>query len=209
MYLFNRTARLGFGHARDGIEWAVTVTEKVNQITSLDAGLWVPVMSPGVNAVSWGCTLETLADMEAADAKLQADSIFNDLLEQGATKLTGTVDDEVAQFVERPAATPDATHVAVVRAQLSNGALQRGIAAGVEIAHRATAIGGLPTSFLVAVTGQYGGCGWITAGSSLKQLEEAEQAINTNADFVAFLDGEAASCYQPGVTTQSIWKRVI
>jgi hypothetical protein len=209
MYLFTRMARLAPGHARDGLEWAVGLTETVNQVTSLNVGLWTPVLSPGVGTLSWGMAVETLTDIEDGEAKLMADPMYLDAVERGATIITGDVDDQTAQFISNPDSPADATHVAVVQSQIANGAFKSGVEAGVEIADRATKISGLPTAFLMSVTGTYAGCAWITAARSLRELEAAQQAINGNADFIAFLDGPAGTCYLPGVTTQSIWRRIV
>lgn len=97
--------------------------------------------------------------------------------------------------------------MAVVESRFANGAFARGMEVGIEIARRASAIGS-PTAFLLSVTGAYAGCMWLSPAASLRELEAGEQAVRSDADFVAFLDREAASCFLPGVTTQSIWARV-
>ncbi|HEX2849931.1 MAG TPA: hypothetical protein VHN98_05240 [Acidimicrobiales bacterium] len=210
MYLFTRMARLAATHVVDGVEWAATITDKVNQITSLDVGLWASMLSPRLGAVSWGCAVESLADLEDADAKLMADPIYLDLVTKGATITTGEFDDLTAQYVFNPAPDLDAKYVAVVQGQLANGAFGRGMGVGVEIAERATAIAGgtASTSFLVGVTGGYGSCAWITGAATLRDLERAEQAVNTSAEFIALIDEKAADCFLPGVTTQEIWRRL-
>jgi hypothetical protein len=209
MYLFTRMARLSPAHYRDGIEWALGVTEKVNQITSLNVGLWSPILSPGLGTLSWGSAVETLSDLEDADAKLMADPMYLDVVEKGASMLVGTVEDQTAQFIHNPPQTGETTHVAVVETSMANGSFKRGVEVGVEIAQRATDLGGSPTAFLTGVTGTYAGCAWITSATSLAELERGEQAVNTNMDFIAFLDKEAAGCYLPGVTKQSIWRRLV
>jgi hypothetical protein len=209
MYLFTRAVRLAPGHARDGMEWAVSLTEKVNQITALNVGLWTPVMSPAVGTLSFGCAVESATDIEDAEAKLNVEPMYLDAIERGAAMLASGADDELAQFLYNPDQTPNPTHVAVVRTVIANGSFQRGVEVGIEIAQRATQLGTCPTSFLLATTGTYAGCGWISSAHSLKELEESEQAVNANPDFVSFLDSEASSCYLPGITTQSIWRRVV
>lgn len=209
MYLFNRTVRLAPGQQLAGLEWAVKITEKVNQVTGLNVGLWTPVMSPGYGSLSWGAAVETLTDLEDADAKLNADSIFIDLAMTGAAYTTGTIEEQVAQFIHNPEPNPATTHVAVVIAQMANGHFQKGMEVGVQIAERATAAGGNPTAFLVGTTGAFASCAWITAATSLKALEDGEQALYGGSDFIPFLDKEAADCYLPSSATQSIWRRVV
>jgi hypothetical protein len=210
MYLFTRQGRLAPAHLQDGIEWAIAITEKVNQITSLDVGLWSPTLSPGVGRLSWGTMVESLGDLEDAEAKLLADPMYLELAARGAELTVGGIDDTTAQFVHRPAdGAAQTTHVAVVQSQLANGGFRRGIEVGVRIAEMATEIGGLPTSFLLSSTGTYAGCAWLTNGPGLRELEAAEQAVNANPDFLTLIDEEAATCFLPGVTTQSIWRAVV
>jgi len=209
MYLFTRQAQLGNAQQTKALEWAVGITEKVNQITSMNVGLWSPILSPGVGVLSWGCGAESVGDLEDADAKLLADPMYVDAVEQGAAFITGTVNDRLAQYIENPTADPKATHVTVVEAQLRGGALKHGIEIGVEIAQKATKIGGAPTAFLLGSTGAYGGCAWITSATSIRELETAEQKVNGDSKFIALLDKEAPECFVDGTATQSIWRRIV
>jgi hypothetical protein len=209
MYLFTRQGQLALGQQLAAMEWAVGITEKVNQITSINVGLWSPMLSPGLGTLSWGAAVESLGDLEDADAKLMADPMYLDALEKGSAFFAGTIDDQVAQYVLNPDPDPATSHVAVVQTTIANGALAHGIEVGIAIAQKATEICGLPTAFLMASTGSYGGCAWITSATSVRALEAGEQAVNTNADFVALIDKEAAACFLPGVATQSIWRRVV
>lgn len=215
MYLFTRQTRLAPEHAMDGVEWAVTIAEKVNQITALDIGVWTPMFSPGVATLSFGAAVESLTDLEEAQAKLSVDSTFADLSKQGAQITVGGLDDRVAQFVVGGDAAGDAegsgstpSYVAVVESQLSNGHFGSGIAAGVEITQKATELSGLPTSFLVSTTGTYGGVAWITSASTLQELQDGEATTNANPDFLALVD-RLADNFSEGVTTQAIWRRIV
>lgn len=210
MYLFTRQTRLSPDHVRDGMEWAVGLTEKVNQITALNVGLWASMLSPGTGTISWGTTTESLTELEDASAKLMVDDMFVDMANRGAAFTNGVIEDRTAQFLHNDGdATPNPSYVAVVQSQLANGSFQRGVEAGIEIAQRAKQLGGLSTSFLIGTTGAFGSVAWITAAPTLKELEQAEQAVNMNPDFVKFLDEEASSCYLPGITTQAIWQRIV
>jgi hypothetical protein len=208
MYLFLRTTRLAPAHLLDGMEWASAVTEKVNQVTSLTVRVWTPVMSPGVGTLSWGCFVETLSDLEAAETKLLADPIYLDLVKQGAELTTGGMDDATAQLLSPiPAKAIDPTHVTVVMSQLANGNFQRGVAVGLEIAAEASRLSGLDTSFLLATTGIYGGCAWLTGATSLQELEDGQAAANADADFLALID-RSGDCFVQGATTTQISRRI-
>ena len=210
MYLFTRRTRLAPEHAIDGMEWAATIAEKVNQITSLDVGVWTPMLSPGIATLSFGAAVESLTDLEDAQAKTMVDSMFLDLAKQGAQITVGGLDDQVAQFIvgggEGPATPP--SYVAVVESRITNGRFGSGVAAGAEIAQKATELGGIPTSFLLATTGTYGGVAWISAAATLKELEEGEAAVNANPDFVRLVDQRSEN-FVDGITTQSIWRRLV
>ena len=208
MYLFTRQARLAPGQLRPGIEWAVGITEKVNQITSLNVGLWMPMLSPSLGTVSWGAAVESLGDLEDADAKLNADAMFLDAIDKGSTLVTGEVDDLVAQYLSNPDAPAETSHVAVVQSRFANGNFKRGVEVGIEIAERATKISGTPTSFLLASTGEYGGCAWISSATSIRALEASEQAVNADEHFIDYVD-KHADCFVDGITQQSIWRRVV
>lgn len=207
MYLYTRQVRLLPGRRVAGMEWARAMTEKMNQITALDIGLWTPFLSPGIGTLSWGATAETLAELDDANSKLNTDPGLLDLIGQAATLVAAAPDDRVAEYVYNPVPDLDATCVAVVESQIANGAFGRGVEVSIEIAKRAGALG-KPTAFLLGLTGGYGSCMWLSPATSIEELEAGERAIRADADFVAFLDREAPSCYLPGVPTQTIWCRI-
>jgi hypothetical protein len=210
MYLFSRTARLRPGDTRESMAWALGITEKVNQITSLNIGLWTTVLSRGVGTLSWSTVVENLTQLEDAEAKLMVDDGYLDLLDQGAQYSSGeAIDDAVGQIVAGdldPSRQP--THAAVVQAELAPGGFAKGIEAGIEIADRATKLSGLPTVFMIASTGTYGGVAWLTTASSLEALERGEQATNGDPDFIRYIVEVASKVYQAQGTTQTLFRRI-
>lgn len=210
MYLFSRTARLERGRTREAMAWAVGITEKVNQITSLNVGLWTTALSPGVGTLSWTTVVENLTQVEDAEAKLMVDDGYVDLVDQGAQFRSGdAVNDIVGQIVSGeldPSRQP--THAAVVEATLAPGGFAKGVEAGIEIADRVTKLCGLPTVFMIASTGRYGGVAWLTTASSLAELEQAEQATNGDPDFIRYIDEVAPKVYQAQGTMQTLFRRI-
>jgi hypothetical protein len=211
MYVFTRTGRLRPGKTREAMAWAVGITEKVNQITSLDIGLWTPVFSPGLGTLVWSTFVESLTDLEDANAKLMVDDGFVAEVDRGAADFTASegLDDTVAQVLSGeidPNRNP--TYVAVVQSALANGSFAKGIEAGIEIARMATEIGGIPTAFVVSSTGTYGGVAWLSGALTLEELERSEQAVNANPDFVKYVDEVASPRYLPNNTTQVIYQRL-
>ena len=212
MYLFSRTARIDTGRITDALDWALTITEKVNQISQTPVALYSTIFSPEVGTLSWSTIVESLSELEATDAKLMADNGYLDLVSQGTTyQAPGTVvDDAVASFVvaER-SETGSPAYATVTRATLASGALATGIETGVAIAHMAKAICGLPVSFLVGTTGTYGGVGWITTAESIDELQAASETLNANPEFVKLLDTKASKAFIAGSATQIMLRKVI
>ena len=209
-YLFTRSIRVS-GSLLDSMSWSARMTEKVNQIAEIQVSLWTPVMSPQINTLTWTAVVTDLAALTTTDEKLMADSGYHDLAAEGAKFNAGSgVDDQLIQYVhaDRDGAET-AQYATTVRAILAPGSFREGIALGVEIAQRARAISGRPTSFGTAATGVYGEVGWITLYDSIEQVQAAEEAINSNEDFLELLDTKANKAYLPGEARQLISRKVM
>lgn len=211
MYLFTRVARLAPGHTRDSMQWAVGITERVNQITELDVSLWTSVLSPGLGTMSWSTMVEDLEQLEVAEAKLLVEDSYVAEVDRGATYASQQgVDDYVLQILHGGFDPNHKPHyVSVVQSALANGAFARGIEVGIEIATRAGEISGLPTAFALAMTGSYGAICWMTSAETLAQLQAGEAQVNSDPAFVELVDGQAKDCYLAGVTQQSILRRIV
>lgn len=209
-YLFTRSLRVS-GNLLESMAWSVRITEKVNQIAEIPVSLWTPVMSPQINTLTWTSVVTDLAALTATDEKLMADSAYLDLVAEGAAYNAGSgVDDQLIQLVHAdPEGGDTAQYAATVRAVLAPGAFRTGIALGVEIAQRAKAIGGRPTSFGVSSTGAYGEVGWITLFDSIEQLQASEEAVNSDEAFLELLDTKASAAYLPGEARQVISRKVM
>ncbi len=212
MYLFSRRARLGSGNLRESAAWAAAITEKVNQITGLDVGLWTAVFSPGLGELVWATFIEDLAALETADAKLMVDDGYAALADQGAAFTDGSgLDDTVSQIVHGDIdPNRQITYVSVVQSTVAGGKLARGMEVGVEIAQRASKTTGVPTAFLADTTGNYGGVRWITGYENVQQLQAASEALGADQSFTNFVDKQAGVYLEaPGVTTQRIARRIV
>lgn len=213
MYLFARRARLANGHLRDSTAWAVAITEKVNQITELNVGLWTSVFSPGLGELVWATFVTDLAILETAEAKLLVDDSYVALVDKGAAfSTTEGADDTLSQLVHGDIdPNREIQYVAVIETTVASGKVGRGMELGVEIAQRAEKVTGLPTAFLADTTGNYGGVRWITGYETVEQLQAAELAISGDVKFTEFVDKEVAGVYLagPSVTTQRIARRIV
>ena len=211
MYLFIRSGRVAPGNDRAAMEWAVGITEQVNQITGIGVGLFASVFSPEAGTLSWGAFVPDLAALETAGDKLLADGAFGDNVAKGAKLGMGGLDDSLLQVIygePDPSQTPG--YVASVQSVCANGNYARGVEVGIEIAKRAERATGASTLFVLGSTGVYGGVGWLTGVADIAALEAGEQALSADADFLAYVDNEASSAYvsDPMATQQRIFRHL-
>lgn len=200
MYLFTRTARLAPGNIRESLAWAADITDRVNRIGVVEAQLWSRTMSPGLGTLVWSTVVPDLLTLETAQAKLESDDAYLDAVDRGAAFTDDTgVDDMVATIVSGlgdPASRPE--YVSVVTATLTPGSLRTGMALGVELAERATAICGEATMFCMASSGRFGQVAWITGYPSIEAMDQGEQAVYADAGFVELLDSAVATAFEDG-----------
>ena len=211
MYLFNRQIRFGPGNTRDQMEWALGQTEKVNQITGLQVGLYMEVYSPQVGAVGWSTFVPDLSTLEAAGDKLNVDDAFISATDKGASLIVGGADDGLAQVISgAPDPSRPIEYVTTVRTVCANGNLSRGMELGAEIAQRAEKITGTPTLFLADVTGIYGGVGWVSGHENVQSLETTQQKLAADPSWAKYVDKEVKGTYvdDPSMTTQLIYRRL-
>jgi len=213
MYLFSRSARLATGNLQDQMAWALTITEKVNQIAELEIGLWTTVFSPALGTLVWTTVCEELSELEAIDAKLMADSTYLSLAEEGARFSSGeAINDSLVQVVYPGAeslAQTSPQYANVIQSVCAPGNVVRGTLLGVEIAQKAEAITGCPVQFGALATGPYGGVMWASTSESVEQLQRAGEAINSDLSFGEAIDRDAGTAYVAVGTTQTIYRRLI
>jgi hypothetical protein len=194
------------------MEWSINITEKVNQISELDVGLWTTAFSPGVGTLVWTASVEDLAVLEATTDKLAADEGYISLVEQGAKFASGdAIDDTLVQLVHADidAANTTPNYALVVASAMAPGKSVRGVELGVDIAQRVKKLTGRPTSFGVVSTGPYGGCEWVSLFDSIEQLQQADATISADPSFAQYVDKEASAVYNASVSVQTIYRRIV
>ena len=210
MYLFSRRARLAPGNTRDAMTWATSITEKVNQIVGLNTSLFAQTYSPEVGTLVWSTFVPDLATLESANDKLLVDDSYVSMADEGAKFAQGGVDDALLQIISgEPDTNRQIEYATTVQAVCASGNLIRGVELGVEIAQRAKKITGRPTSFGASQTGVYGAVGWIALYDSVDQVQKADTALATDKGFAELLDKEASKAYLAGVSTQTLYRRVV
>jgi len=209
-YLFTRSLKLAPGQMLDSMAWSVKITEKANAISDTPVALWTPVMSPEIGRLTWTAVVEDLAALSAMEEKLLADPGYLELVEEGARYNSGDgVTDGLIRYVHADReGVATAQYSTVVRAVLAPGAAVSGVVLGVELAQRAKAITGRPTSFVASQTGVYGGVAWIALYDSIDQVQAAGEALAADAGFAKLLDEKASKAYLPGHSTQTLSRKL-
>jgi hypothetical protein len=210
MYLYSTAVRSGIANPVKVMDWALRMTQKINQISEVPTALWTSVMSPAVGSLAWTAVVSDLAVIEDTETKLAADPGYMALVDE-ATALMSTdpADQMLMQLVhgDRDAASIDAHYASTVRATVAPGSMRTGIELGVDLAQKVKQITGLPTSFAVGVTGDYGAVMWVSLAETIQQVQAANEALNADEDFSKAVDKDAAKAYLPGAT-QTITRKV-
>ena len=206
MYLFTRSGRFAPGSTRDAVSYVSEVTEKVRQETGLAVDAWSSTFSPDLGTVVWAVFAEDLAALEQANDKLATSNSYLDLVDRGSQLFAGPASDSLAQVVagEVDPAAPTPQYVSVAQAAAANGQLRAALAGGVEIAEASTRITGVPSLFLVDVTGPYGGCAWMSGFADIGALQQADAALTADAGWLELID-RVGPAYQPGAA-QAIYR---
>jgi hypothetical protein len=209
-YLYSTAVRPGVANPIKVMEWAMSLTQKINEISEVPTSLWTSVMSPGMGSLAWTAVVSDLAIIEATETKLAADPGYGALVDQGLALISSDpVDQMLMQLAhgDRDATQIDAHYALTVRANLAPGAMAAGVELGVDLAQRVKKITGRPTSFAVAVTGDYGAVMWVSLAETIQQVQAANEALHSDADFAKAVDQEAAKTYLPGAT-QTVSRKV-
>jgi len=208
MYLFTRSWRINPEHVTKALEWSGEITSTGRKITGKQIDAWSAVLSPELGTVVWTLWSEDMASLLAAGDQLTADSGYVKATEKGADYFDGVPTDGVAALVHGEVDITDTSfeYVGVATATISNGHLQVGVAAGIEIADHVTKVTGDNTLFMVNTTGIFGGVAWLTPTADAAALDAGEAALMADTEWLSLLD-RVGSAFTPGAA-QAIFRRV-
>jgi hypothetical protein len=209
MYLLSRNARLNSAAA---VEWAQQVLGRAREVTGCGIDLWATAFSPSLGRVAWTSWWPDLSTLEASSIALRGDAKYLAMVAEGRAHIEGEIDDELLLLVHGeldPQRVESVKYVSTVQAVCAAGSAERALAAGAQTAQRAQDLTGLPTLFLSAMTGPYGGVGWITGYDSLGELETAQGKLAVEPSWMANIDA-MAGCFveDPAITQQTLYERV-
>lgn len=209
MYTFSRRLVAPPARAAAAMARTVEISEVTSAITGLPVSTWVTWLSPEANTIVWSATAESLADLEAAFDKSAVDDGFQRLIAAAEPLLPGMAVDSLAKVVYSdpitiPGATPE--YVSVVRSTARSGRVREALSAGAQLAQHATDVTGVPMSFLVEVTGAFGGLRWVSGGSSVAEVEHSLAELTDDLGWLELVDS-VGPVFAAG-TRQDIYRRI-
>ncbi len=207
MYMFYRRGRIAGAEA---LGWAVEIAQAASEISGHQIDLWGTTYSEAFGTVSWTSWFEDLASLQAFSDKLNESDKYQQMAAKGTELIEGGVDDGLMQLLAgAPDPEADPQFVSGVTAVGAAGNLERSVASGIEIAETASRITGLNTLFARAMTGPYGGIGWLTGYASMAEYEQAQNAMAADPAWIKLLDStEGAFVEDPTLTQATLYRKL-
>ena len=212
MYLFVRRGRLAGGQTRASMMWATEITERVNQVTGLGVSLHMQMFSADVGELVWATMVPDLATLETGFEKLQVDDFFIAEQDRAHGFMEGPPTDVLEQVIHGdPVDLGPGSYTFAGTAVCAPGRTADAIAVAIELADRAQAITGAPTTIATAMTGAPGGITWASSYPGIESLEAGQRAMADDPDWIAMLDAKTGDVFTPDAPSamQAIYRRVM
>ena len=206
MYTFTRSMRLitgvsGPGYLASPMTWIRGLTEKANEIT---AGigedpfyLWSSTYSSGNGVLLWTKNVTSWGRLEVVDDALGENEGFLSTVGEGVNYTSDeAAQDSLVRILHSPAdlaSDISGAHFATIwQASAVAENITQAVEVGAEIAERASAEGGSPTSFGVTITGALGTFEWKSYHDSHDSLENSQEALDAAHPAFLSLGGQKA-----------------
>jgi hypothetical protein len=196
-YLFTRRTRLTPGHGTAGVDWARSVTEKVEEVTGRDLRLWATVYSAGLGTIAWTGWFETLDALERFGDALAADPALEKLTNAASRYTEGGFDDGLFEPIHGTPTGGPTRYVGGATAVASSGSYAGAVAAGVALAERSEAITGVPTFVGRSVTGRDDAITWLTPFEDATAMEAARDKVAADPGWRELLEA-TRGCFAAG-----------
>lgn len=199
MYLFTRTAQLT-GPLREAFGWAAEITAFVNGHGASHVSLWSATYGQPVGTVTWTTWVDSMADISTLFVALESHDDYHEVLARGRDFLAAPAQDEIRQLVHGvPPETPPPAGAVVVRttAMVANGQYVAALGWGADMAGHVGKVSGQPSFFLMDSFGGFGQVTWFSVSPDVAAAEAANDAINSDADYLARLS-DVATLFLPG-----------
>ena len=208
MYLFTRQVLVNPAHVRAGMRQAIEMAQYVNQHTSLEVSLFQLLQGAPLGTLTFAYRTDSYAATFAeTDALLQSDEYMGKV-ESGAQYYVGSPQDHVARFIHQSGeivGPPAAAGLVTASMQVDKAA--DAVKWSIELSDFMAKLTGVPNAVLTSNYGRWGQIAWLTYGSSLAQLEEAEAQVNSDSGFLKRL-GKSEHLFVPGSGAGSLSRKI-
>jgi hypothetical protein len=191
--------------------WATEITDRVNQVTGLGVTLHSQVFSAEVGELVWVAMVPDLSTLEKGFEKLAVDDFYIAEQDRAHGFMTGPPTDVLQSQVHgSPVDLGVGSYASAVTTTCATGRITEGVTNAIALAERATAITGAETTVSVGQTGPYGTISWGTGHPGIESLDAAQQALNGDPDWLAFVDEMTAGVYtsDPMASMQAVYRRI-
>ena len=150
----------------------------VSAVGGREIALWSTVFGAPLGTMTYAVRVEGIADLQALSAQILADADYHAKLAKGADYAVGNAEDRLfqplnAEFGDPP---PVGSMALVTSAVIANGAYEKAIAWGLDMAQHASSVTGIPTLFLVEQYGTFGSVGWIGVAADGAAIDAADRS---------------------------------
>lgn len=210
MYLFTREATL-VGGLRRPLEYALEITEIVNDTIDLDVHLWSAGFGRPAGTYSWNAVVDGRGALGASTAALAANERYNETLERGQEYASGSATDTLRQLVHPAQLTGEGTAVGnfaeAITATPAEGQLGAAMGWAVEIAELASGISGVPVTVWADAYGTFGQVTWLIVYPDAAAVDEANDKLNSSAEYIGSIDGHG-ELFVPASGQRALFTRI-
>ena len=208
MQLFSRQVQLT-GPFSETSAYAADMTAHVSGLIGREVSLWSTVFGAPLGTMTYTLRVDGVADVLAISAQVLADADFHAKLAKGADYAVGNAEDRLLQPLNAELGDPPpvGSMAVITSAVMANGAYEKAIAWGLDMAQHATSVTGLPTLFLVEQYGSFGSVGWIAVAADGAAVDAGNAALNGDADYLKKL-GAAGELFMEGSGQRYLSTRV-
>ena len=210
MFIFQRIVTLQ-GAPRRTLEWATEMTGFVNANSDLGAMLWAGLFGYPVGTVAWTARVDSRAALGEGMDALLGNADYHDLIEKGQELIAAPGTDHLYELVHPESLGEEQPPVGCVAELITATPAQGKVAAtmgwGIEISSVYASATGTSPSFFADAYGTFGQVTWIIVHADMAAADAANAAANSNAEYVAAVDG-GGDLFVAGSGTTSAARRI-
>lgn len=207
MYLFNRTRQAKADRILEAMPSAVSIAEKVTQITGIDIYVWSYRFGAPMGTIMWSCRLDSRAQLFEANEKMMADATYIDMAMSMAELYEGPTVDGLFRVISGTPSPEPRDFIEITQATMANGKYAEAMQFGVDMQQYVADELGTPTMFGAMQHGGFADVGWIQGFETIDEVDAAAEWNMTNEGYHERVNS-AADLFVPGSGQQALVARL-